>query len=69
MELGGGGVEMGSEVEVGEGNWRGEERQESSEHLWDLSWRPWLRIPNPKTMPTRTRTVTMKIKIFVALPT
>jgi hypothetical protein len=73
-------VEPGSEVggvgwlelEFGLGNWSGEESeelQESPEHLWVLSWRPWRRIPNPKTRPRTTSTVTTKMKIFVALPT
>ena len=44
--------------------------QAASEHLAALLWW-WLRRMrlNPKTMPTTTRTVTMKMKIFVAFPT
>lgn len=46
----------------------GEEKQESSEHL-TLLWWARRRSPNPKTRPRTTRTVTMKMKILVALPT
>ena len=57
------------ELKLGLGKVAGGEMQEPSEQLTLFLW--WLRrrSPNPKTRPRTTRTVTMKMKIFVALPT
>lgn len=68
LSIGEGGV---GELKLGFGNVVvGEEMQDPSEHLFAaVLWRCRRRIPNPKTRPTTTSTVTMKMKIFVAFPT
>lgn len=55
-------------AELGLGKTAGGEKQELPEHLWDF-WRPWRINPKPRTKPRTTKTVTMKMKILVALPT